>query len=924
MHRRATLGGVAAHLTLLPKLHPFSPRRSKNCRFAWAIIAALSLLACADGGSLTVPHVDDAPAPTDPPPPNPSLADAELQLVSGDDQEGEVAHPLPEAVTVQVTDTLGQPIAGAPVEWLFTQGGGRGAGSTGPTTASVTVHTDGNGLASVEWELGTTAGAQTADAGIVIPEDAVQTDGPSGAPKQGWGKWRPLHASARAGSVNSVSVTPSQIDALVGDSAQLSATVADRYGNTIETATVEWTSTDESVVRTEPSGVIHLVAEGSASVLATSGSKQAAVTVTAEAVSTPLPPVGDILSPSSDTTIVVGESVRFLGSATDPDGTVTGHAWNFGDGATSTRADPGTHAYVGEGTFDVTYIVSDDTGLESAPATRSIAVVAATNQLPIVTIDAPTTGSSVLVGESVEFLGTATDPDGSISRHRWTFGDGSSSSVEDPGARSYAAPGTYVVTYRAWDDADARSQLAQVSVTVEAANQPPAATIASPSSNPTIEVGEDIVFQGSASDPDGAVARHAWTFGDGSTSSAQNPGARSYSAPGTYTVTYRVWDDEDAASNTAQRVVTVEEVATNQPPTATIASPSSNLTLVLGATVDFRGTASDSDGTIASHTWSFGDGSGSDREDPGVHTYLSTGTFTVTYRVTDDGGASSATSSRIITVIESTPPPPPPYVPNEVYFSTDWSTATGTSTNAILDGGRWSQGSGNWLNSFSVQSRGSLAFPTDNVLVQRGIAESGSWGQIELLAGAVPLLQVGDSLGMRVYWQSPNPYGNVDDLLHGFEVLDPGNDPIGINSRYSSGGWQIEIDIPTGEVYGPRGSSGMGAFDLTPNGVYMLEVLVVRVASSQMHVETRLTNAATGNVIMDVDDWTSYYDPNALAMHQGTPFATSSASWSNLREWRMGINGIGNVDGQVVHRWGGFALCSSWCGPYPIPGVEGN
>ena len=284
---------------------------------------------------------------------------------------------------------------------------------------------------------------------------------------------------------------------------------------------------------------------------------------------------------------------------------------------------------------------------------------------------------------------------------------------------------------------------------------------------------------------------------------------------------------------------------------------------------------------------------------------------------------------------DTTTPPTPPGGTGAIYFATDWSGATGRSVGAILDGGRWSGGAGNWRNSFEVVPAPD-GFPTDFVLEQRGIAESGSWVQIELYCGssygapcdaalaAVPELQDGDSLGMRVYWQSPNPYGNVDNLLHGFEVLDPGNDPIGINSRYEGGGWQIEIDIPSAEVYGPRGPSGMGAFDLTPNGVYMLEVLAVRVATNQIHVAARLTDAATGNVIRGEYDWESYYDPNARPLHEDSPFTTTSNSWQHLREWRMGINGIGNVGGEVVHRWGGFALCSSWCGPYPIPGHEGS
>jgi PKD repeat protein len=330
---------------------------------------------------------------------------------------------------------------------------------------------------------------------------------------------------------------------------------------------------------------------------------------------------------------------------------------------------------------------------------------------------------------------------------------------------------------------------------------------------------------------------------------------------------------------------------------------------------------------VTQHRWAFGDGSTSSMEDPGSHTFFNAGTYVVTYRVWDDAGAMSLSQQRTITVqsTDTQPPPTSDHPPQAVYFSTDWADQLGTSQSALTDGGRWSSGAGNWLNSMEVV-RAPAGFPTTNVLQQRGIAESGSWGQMNLMAGAVPQLQVGDSLGMRVYWQSPNPYYDVDNLLHGFEVLDPGNDPIGINSEYRANAWQITIDLTAvgGGVYGDRGSDGWGAFALRPDGVYMLEILLVRVGSSQVHVEVKLSDAGTGAMVYDVDEWPSYLDPNLAAMHTRASYSTSGSAWSNLREWRIGINGIGSVDGQVVHRWGAFALCSSWCGPYPISGVEGG
>ena len=65
--------------------------------------------------------------------------------------------------------------------------------------------------------------------------------------------------------------------------------------------------------------------------------------------------------------------------------------------------------------------------------------------------------------------------------------------------------------------------------------------------------------------------------------------------------------------------------------------------------------SSDSDGTIVSYNWSFGDGNSSTDANP-THTYTTAGNYTATLTVTDnDGLASSATASVSITDIDTPP-----------------------------------------------------------------------------------------------------------------------------------------------------------------------------------------------------------------------------------------------------------------------------
>jgi PKD repeat protein len=78
----------------------------------------------------------------------------------------------------------------------------------------------------------------------------------------------------------------------------------------------------------------------------------------------------------------------------------------------------------------------------------------------------------------------------------------------------------------------------------------------------------------------------------------------------------------------------------NQPPTASFTSSCSGLTCT------FTDGSSDTDGTIASWSWTLGDGGTSTVQNPS-HTYAASGTYAVGLTVTDNGGATSSTSQSV-------------------------------------------------------------------------------------------------------------------------------------------------------------------------------------------------------------------------------------------------------------------------------------
>ncbi|HSC13452.1 MAG TPA: pre-peptidase C-terminal domain-containing protein [Rhodanobacteraceae bacterium] len=83
-------------------------------------------------------------------------------------------------------------------------------------------------------------------------------------------------------------------------------------------------------------------------------------------------------------------------------------------------------------------------------------------------------------------------------------------------------------------------------------------------------------------------------------------------------------------------------------------APTANFNFVTsGLTATFTDTSSDSDGTIASRSWTFGDGGTSTATNPS-HTYASAGTYSVKETVTDNGGLTGSVTKSVTVTSGST------------------------------------------------------------------------------------------------------------------------------------------------------------------------------------------------------------------------------------------------------------------------------
>jgi glucose/arabinose dehydrogenase len=103
--------------------------------------------------------------------------------------------------------------------------------------------------------------------------------------------------------------------------------------------------------------------------------------------------------------------------STDPEGSALTYSWAFGDGTTSTAANP-SHTYTTNGSFVATLTVRDPQG---ATGTASVPISVG-NTAPTVVVNTPASGQLAAFGESVPWSVTVTDPeDGAITCSRVTM-----------------------------------------------------------------------------------------------------------------------------------------------------------------------------------------------------------------------------------------------------------------------------------------------------------------------------------------------------------------------------------------------------------------------------------------------------------------------------------------------------------------------
>ncbi|MHA1369478.1 MAG: PKD domain-containing protein, partial [Promethearchaeota archaeon] len=337
--------------------------------------------------------------------------------------------------------------------------------------------------------------------------------------------------------------------------------------------------------------------------------------------------------------IYEGEYVQFTFIGDNGDIPTT-YQWDFGDGTpNSTDKDP-IHQYNVAGYYNVTMTVTDMDGDSST--LEYIDFIEVLPGSPWVDFVANVTWLDVGGYVQFNFTGFEGNPP---AMFQWDFGDGSvNSSLRDP-IHQYNNEGNFTVTLTVIDN-DLDADTYQVVDCIEVVRLVPYVNVSANAT--TILEGESIQFTFTG-DEGSSPATFQWNFGDGTSNSTEKNPTHQYTAPGNYTLTLTVVDNDGDSDTYAY--IDVIEVLRIVP----VANFSVDFNIInAGSWVQFTFTGDD--GTPSpSFQWDFGDGTANSTDRDPQHQYLSEGNYTVTLTVTDgDGDSDTEIKVDYITVIAGT------------------------------------------------------------------------------------------------------------------------------------------------------------------------------------------------------------------------------------------------------------------------------
>lgn len=288
--------------------------------------------------------------------------------------------------------------------------------------------------------------------------------------------------------------------------------------------------------------------------------------------------------------------------------TIATYQWSFGDGTTSTSANP-THIYTAAGNYTLTLVITTTAGCVDSIVIPN-AVRAGNKPVPNFIVQP----KNVCAFKGVSFTDSSK---GSPDQWLWQFGDGGTSNLQNP-YYQYSDTGWFNVHLIVWNNTCADSIMIDSAVHV----LPPIANF-KVNFNCTSKYKRDFI------DKSIGALTWFWDFGDGTNSTQQSP-SHTYSAAGTYSVTLVVTND--SCSHSYSQVINIIDEKANY--TADTALCKGKVELLTAVNINAA--------NISSWYWNFGDGAIGRSPIQASEVYAQAGTYTTSLKIVDNNGCADS------------------------------------------------------------------------------------------------------------------------------------------------------------------------------------------------------------------------------------------------------------------------------------------
>lgn len=319
----------------------------------------------------------------------------------------------------------------------------------------------------------------------------------------------------------------------------------------------------------------------------------------------------------SHTDVCDGIPVSFSNSSSISDATPLTYSWNLGDNTSSSNVAP-THLYGGYGVYQASLLVTSTNGCRD-----SINQVVNVFALP----SAEFTAAPVCEETPAILADASSIPDGFISTWHWTYGDGNNGADPSP-EHTYMDAGQYPI---------------HLVITSNHGCQDSTDGVIRIIPKPVVDFQTLNVCFGKVTEMTdlsfpitGTILQYQWSFGDGTTSTEQNP-EHLYGAPGWYPVGLTVTTDSGCITT----VIRPNAVNIYQGPVAQF-STTAELASDIYPLVNFINETT----SQGFYYWNFGDGATSTEYSP-AHDYADVGVYEVQLITVDYNGCVDTTINRL-------------------------------------------------------------------------------------------------------------------------------------------------------------------------------------------------------------------------------------------------------------------------------------